>query len=624
MPANKMSKPSIITTVGLTLLSARGNLAAELDYNQAPPNLTELTGTELYHTWRPKAHVAPLFGRIQDPCAHYTDSETGSFHVGFLLNTSTGPMTSSGGMSACKTDDLVTYEDVNPLGGKFITEGGKNDPLGVFDGSVVSNGIDGYPTLMYSGVKFLPITWSMSYYPQSETQSIAVSRDGGKNFEKLDRPPVIVQPEGIEPTAFRDPYMFHSYQLDSLLGGENGTLYATVSGGVKGSNPEAPGWEADAGPGQFLYRQQAPDNFLDWEYLGMWWREAANSTTSNNSWAVTWGFNMETANLANLDEQGINNVDGELFHLIGAEYSTIWDGVVRNYSSWEGQFKRHGNWATGNVSLRPGTKEPVFTPTVVSRLDWGLTSYAAAAQILTADSEASTKSGVTVDRWITYIWLSGDEFGTLEFYPPAAQNWTGALCLPRELSVGYIDNIVLDDLSTETPAAWVIESRDDKTNTARLKTLKQVVARETLAALQDPATTTAITEPGTTISQPGEVPFAKSPSSRFFTLSANLTFPASARESGLRAGFQILASENERTNIWYQLSSDTFSIDRSQSSAAALSTEKFDLREEKGLFRLFDIERSGNVEVLRLTMVVDNSVVEIFANERFGLASQIK
>jgi beta-fructofuranosidase len=357
-----MSKPSIITTAGLTLLAAQGNLAVELDYNQAPPNLTELTGTELYHTWRPKAHVTPIFGRMQDPCAHYTDPQTGSFHVGYLWNSSPG------GITACKTDDLVTYEDVNPLAEKVIARGGKNDPLAIFDGSVVSKGIDGYPTLMYSGVKFLPITWSMSYTPQSETQSIAVSRDGGHTFEKLDHPPVIVQPEGIEPTAFRDPYMFNSYQLDSLLGSENGTWYVTVSGGVKGSNPAAPGWEPDAGPGQFLYRQQTRDNFLDWEYLGMWWREVANSTSSNNSWAVSWGFNMETANLANLDEHGINSVNGELFHLIGAEYSTIWDGIVRNVSSWGGQFQRHGNWATGTVSLRPGTEEPVFTPTMALRL----------------------------------------------------------------------------------------------------------------------------------------------------------------------------------------------------------------------------------------------------------------
>lgn len=613
-----MSKQSIITTTGLVLLAARGNFAAELDYNRAPPNLTELTGTELYHTWRPKAHVTPIFGRMQDPCGHYTDHNTGSFHVGYLWSTSPG------GLTACKTDDLVTYEDVNPLAEKVIVRGGENDPLAVFDGSIVSKGIDGYPTLMYTGVKSLPITWSMSYVPQSETQTIAVSRDGGHTFEKLDHPPVIVQPDGIEPTAFRDPYMFNSYQLDSLLGSENGTWYVTVSGGVKGSNPAAPGWEPDAGPGQFLYRQQVHGNFLDWEYLGMWWREAANSTSSNNSWAVSWGFNMETANLANLDEHGVNNVDGDLFHIIGSEYSTIWDGIVRNVSSWGGQFKRDANWASGTVSLRPGTQEPVFTPTMASRLDWGLTSYATAAQVLSADSQASKKSGVTVDRWISYVWLTGDEFGTLEYHPPVAQNWTGSLCLPRELSVGYIDNVVLDDLSSETPSAWVIDSRDESTNTVRLKMLKQTVARETLAALQDPDSTTVITELGTTISQPGETPFVKSPSSRFFVLSANITFPASARESDLRAGFQILASDNERTNIWYQLSSETFSIDRSQSSAAALSTENFDLREEKGNFRLFDIERSGNVESLRLTVVIDNSIVELFANERFALASQIK
>lgn len=187
--------------------------------------------------------------------------------------------------------------------------------------------------------------------------------------------------------------------------------------------------------------------------------------------------------------------------------------------------------------------------------------------------------------------------------------------------ITYFNNVVLNGLSSETLGAWVIDSRNETTNNVRLKTLKQVVARETLAALQDPASATFVTEPSMTISQPGETTLNKSPSSRFFVLFANVSFPAGARESNLRAGFQILASELEQTNIWYQLSSETFSIDRSQSSAAALSTEKFDMREEKGYMRLFDIERSGNVETLRLTVVVDNSIVEVFANKRFVLAS---
>lgn len=148
-----MFRASPLQVLGLATLAVHGTSAA-IDYTQAPPNLTEVEGTQLYSTWRPTSHIIPLYGRMQDPCMHYTDTTTGSFHVGYLWNAG------SGGATAIKTDDLVTFTDVNEGGAQFIKPGGANDPLAVFDGSVIPEGIDGYPTLMYSGVQSLPITWS--------------------------------------------------------------------------------------------------------------------------------------------------------------------------------------------------------------------------------------------------------------------------------------------------------------------------------------------------------------------------------------------------------------------------------------------------------------------------------
>lgn len=193
------------------------------------------------------------------------------------------------------------------MGRQFISPGGANDPLAVFDGSVIPSGIDGKPTLIYSGVKHLPITWSIEYIAESESQSVAVSYDGGKNFTKINSDPVIIQPANIEPTAFRDPFCFQSYQLDSLISGSrNGTWYVTVSGGIKGE---------DAGPAEFLYRQNgtAEDDFQSWEYLGMWWKEAQNVTSSDATFGVVYGFNEEVANIQNIDKNGVNNDDGEMF-----------------------------------------------------------------------------------------------------------------------------------------------------------------------------------------------------------------------------------------------------------------------------------------------------------------------
>lgn len=372
------------------LLAARYGTAQ--DYTIAPPDLNDFEGTQLYYTWRPKAHVVPLYGRIQDPCAHYTDPDSGTYHVNYLWNVN--PQ----GITSCTTNDMVTYDGCEH---HVISPGGKNDPLAVFDGSVIPSGIKSKPTLIYSGVKSLPINWSMKYVYQTETQSLAVSSDGGQTFTKLDLEPVITQPNSTtEPTAFRDPYAFQSYQLDSLLGSNETYWYVAVAGGVKGSNQTDEGWEADAGPGQFLYRQGSTDDFENWDFLGIWFKKSANTSTSDNKWAINWGFNMEVNNLQNLDEYGINNVDGEMFTTFGSEWATEWDGVVREEASMKGTYYRDMNWASGNITLNSGSSEPEFTPTMASKLEWGLAGYAAHGQVLSASSQASVASGIDFDRWI--------------------------------------------------------------------------------------------------------------------------------------------------------------------------------------------------------------------------------
>ena len=101
---------------------------------------------------------------------HYTDPETGLFHVGYLHL----------GASGATTDNLVTYRDVNPDSEPFIRAGGINDPVAVFDGSVIERGVNGTPTLLYTSVSFLPIQWTIRYTQGSETQSLAFARDGGQ------------------------------------------------------------------------------------------------------------------------------------------------------------------------------------------------------------------------------------------------------------------------------------------------------------------------------------------------------------------------------------------------------------------------------------------------------------
>ena len=78
--------------------------------------------------------VTTFRSRTYSVQVHYTDPKTGLFHVGYLYSSE---KTGSSGAAGATTDDLVTYRDIHPGEPLFIKPGGKNDPLAVFDGSVI-------------------------------------------------------------------------------------------------------------------------------------------------------------------------------------------------------------------------------------------------------------------------------------------------------------------------------------------------------------------------------------------------------------------------------------------------------------------------------------------------------
>nr|ADK46938.1 fructosyltransferase [Aspergillus japonicus] len=607
-----------------TLALATGAAAAEASYHldtTAPPptNLSTLPNNTLFHLWRPRAHILPAEGQIGDPCAHYTDPSTGLFHVGFLHD--------GDGIAGATTANLATYTDTSDNGSFLIQPGGKNDPVAVFDGAVIPVGVNNTPTLLYTSVSFLPIHWSIPYTRGSETQSLAVARDGGRRFDKLDQGPVIADhPFAVDVTAFRDPFVFRSARLDVLLSldeevarnetavqqavdgwtEKNAPWYVAVSGGVHG-----------VGPAQFLYRQNGGNasEFQYWEYLGEWWQEATNSSWGDEgTWAGRWGFNFETGNVLFLTEEGHDPQTGEVFVTLGTEGSGL--PIVPQVSSIHDML-----WAAGEVGVgseQEGAKVE-FSPSMAGFLDWGFSAYAAAGKVLPASSAVSKTSGVEVDRYVSFVWLTGDQYEQADGFPTAQQGWTGSLLLPRELKVQTVENVVDNELVREEGVSWVVGESDNQT--ATLRTLGITIARETKAALLANGSVTA--EEDRTLQTAAVVPFAQSPSSKFFVLTAQLEFPASARSSPLQSGFEILASELERTAIYYQFSNESLVVDRSQTSAAAPTNPGLDSFTESGKLRLFDVIENGQeqVETLDLTVVVDNAVVEVYANGRFALST---
>ncbi|KAJ5788806.1 CAZyme family GH32 [Penicillium psychrosexuale] len=624
-----------IIKVAAILISISAGATAQ-DYNAPPPNLADLPPLSLFETWRPHTHVLLPNGQIGDPCAHYNDPETGLFHVGFLHNGT--------GIAGVLTDDLVHFYDVNLNGGYSIVAGGPNDPLAVFDGSVIPSGVDGEPTLLYTSVSALPIHWTLPYIRGSESQSLAVTYDGGQNFSKLEIPPVIPEPpEGLDVTGFRDPFVFQNGPLDEIFGNADGTWYTIVSGGVK-----------EIGPGLFLYQNTSP-GFEQWEYLGEWYHEPANSTWGNGDWSKVFGYNFETSNVFGLDREGYSH-NGSPFMTIAVESSYV--PIQPSVSSLHAQL-----WAAGSISIPEG-ENVTFVPDMVGVLDWGLAAYAAAGKVLPASSQASTASGAP-DRFISYVRLTGDVFGGVVGFPSEQQGWQNTLLTSRELYIKDIPNVVNNRLVNEI-GSWRLAAHSPSTgNCVKLETLGIDIAREPYNAMK---AAPSFTEPDQTLTSSGIIPFGRSPETKFFILEAEIDFLA--RSSDLRVGFQILASDLESTTVYYQFSNESIMIDRSETSAAANTTTGIDKSPESGRLRLFDINdccgadcghcghgghgcghkgehgepystkcksdisseshahtSSSNgvcedrIETLSLTILVDNSVLEVYANSRFVLST---
>ncbi|KAF2631338.1 glycoside hydrolase family 32 protein [Macroventuria anomochaeta] len=444
------------------------------------------------------------------------------------------------GASGATTDDLFTYTDLNVKSEPFIPAGSINDPVAVFDGAVIEHGINGTPTLLLH-----------------ECQLFAYPVD--------DRIHQGYPPFAANVTGFRDPFVFQNPQVDALMKKANGTQYTTISGGT---------------------HSDELDDFQTWEYLGEWWHEKANTTWTEAGWAGRWGFNFEVEKFFALDQDGYNP-KGEIFATVGAEWS--FDPIVPEVSD-----NREMLWAAGTQSLVNGSHK--FEPTMSGRLDAGRSAYAAAGKAMPTSSQASQKSGAP-DRFLTYFWLTGDFYGTLNT-PKAQQNWTGSLLLPRELSVGYL-NVVDNELAREK-GAWRVNTEQDNV-TVTLATLHQKIARESFAAFKA-NTSTVITQTGGR--QSSSATFDRCPESKHYT---------------------ILSGDHETTRIYYQFSNESLIVDRSNSSAAAATNDWVLTKTESGKFRLFDVP-SGNgakVETLNITIVVNGSIVEVHVNDRFALSTWV-
>jgi beta-fructofuranosidase len=253
--------------------------------------------------------------------------------------------------------------------------------------------------------------------------------------------------------------------------------------------------------------------------------------------------NFEVGNVFTLSETGYGNENAasDFFTTVGTEGG---DFPVPLQTSPN----RDMLWVNGNVSMTEnGTLR--FEPTMAGVLDWGNQAYAAGGKLLPASSKASRQSGTDVDRFLTYLWLTNDDYGQSGF-PKLQQGWDSTLLTARELSKGTISNVIDNSLVHEK-ASWQITARNDSAGTVELTTLHQKIVREAYSAFIENATEVH-QQPACSVKSNADLDFALS--SKFFVMQATIDFANSARcnDSNVKAGFRILESDAESTSIYYR------------------------------------------------------------------------
>lgn len=216
--------------------------------------------------------------------------------------------------AATSTDLGVTYTDLN----KTLWPSEIYDIRGVFDGTVILDGYEGNPSILYTATSPIgPLGATVDEIEGVETQAIAYTEDQGKTWTKLPYGaggnPVIYEwpmdnlseshetrvtrggfaepspkSHGISLTSsplaagFRDPYIFPSPRLAALLAvnstsnttanSTDSNVFTTISGGVH-----------DVGSKLFLYRQNQTGDVLNWNYVG-----PILETSVNETWNSEW------------------------------------------------------------------------------------------------------------------------------------------------------------------------------------------------------------------------------------------------------------------------------------------------------------------------------------------------
>ncbi|KAF2260980.1 sucrose-6-phosphate hydrolase [Lojkania enalia] len=564
-------RTSLISFVFSTSCVAAQNLTAP--QNLDAPTIESLGNNSLFTRWRPRSHFIAPAGWMNDPCGMMYDPTRDQYHLMYQwhpYHVNWGNISWGHAIS----QDLISWTDVGGWEGnnaEALAPGpvGKYDGLGIFSGTAQPVNLqgeqDGTLLIFYTSVSRLPTNWALPYLNGTESQSFAISNDGGQTWEKYENNPVISRPpNGWDIPGWRDPFFEAWPEMDHMLGQSEHHYYMAMGSGLKAVGPRIPFYSAPA------------NNLTNWTFLGALWEPADNTSLGSFLETGSYGFNFEVSNFFSLEDE-----DGDVHYYVqmGTEGGNV---TFHPRPQW-------GLWNEGLISRRTNGSAQ-FTPVAGGAVDWGL--------LYAVTSFNDTKN----NRRVQWGWAPEEmnDFGITQ------QGFQGAFALPREQFVKITKGLVNVDGNLTTLGNNRLIEHNDGTFTAYtlgVRPLEDVVIGIRNSTMQR-------NYPGGHINT----------SSSSFNGSIHMEIMATFRNFSGSAGLSIAASPGgeEYTTIYFDPETHTINVNRSRSSKIA----DFSNYTVVGYFLPYTFAKAG-IEDITMHVYLDGSLLEIYVNERFALTTRI-
>ncbi|KNG85815.1 glycosyl hydrolase family protein [Aspergillus nomiae NRRL 13137] len=357
---------------------------------------------------RPSFHLTAPHGWLNDPCGLGYDPATGLYHLSFQWNPKGNDWGNiSWGHSV--SPDLISWK-TSPE--PCLTPLAEYDSCGIFTGCLRSsdiNGAAGALTYIYTSVRRLPLHYTLPYEVGSESLSIAVSRDNGVTWQRLDSNPILpAPPMGLNVTAWRDPYIGvwaakRGEHDNNIL--PSPSLSGFLSGGIAGRTPTV-----------FVYSVN-PDDLREWKYAGPLVNVGLNFRPSR--WSGDLGVNWETTNWVVLtDHEGTT----KNFIIMGVEGCLVSERKQKRVS-------RSQLW----MAVDPRPEQPKCKP-IEALADYAFSGIFDHGCAYAANSFWDP----VTSQYVVYCWITEDDLPDTIRHQ---QGWSGVISLPRVLKLTTLRNV---------------------------------------------------------------------------------------------------------------------------------------------------------------------------------------